>query len=174
MNKYKKTLLTFVVAVFLSLQGFAQNDAIGKFFSQYENNDKFTVVSISPKMFKMVSKIKWDDMGNDLKQTIEQITSLRILTTETNGAQYYKEAIQKLNVSEYEELMTVKDENSNVRFLAKEKNNIISELLMLVGGKDSFVLMSITGSIDLDKISKLGGTLSIQGMDKLKDFKKKK
>jgi hypothetical protein len=34
--------------------------------------------------------------------------------------------------------------------------------------------MSITGNIDLDKISKLGGTLSIQGMDKLKDFKKKK
>jgi hypothetical protein len=171
---YKKPLLTFVIALFLCLQGFSQNDAIGKFFSQYANDDKFTVVSISPKMFKMMSKIKWDDVDNDTKQVIQQITSLRILTTETNGLQYYKEAIQKLNVAEYEELMTVKSDGANVRFLVKEKNNLVSELLMLVGGKDEFVLMSITGNIDLDKISKLGGTLNIQGMDNLKNLKKKK
>ena len=173
MNIYKKTLLTFGIALLLSLHGFAQNDAIGKFFSQYENDDKFTVVSVSPRMFKMMSKIKWDDVSADVKQTIQQITSLRILTTESNGLQYYKEAIKKLNVAEYEELMTVKSEGDHVKFLAKEKNNIITELLMLVGG-DEFVLMSITGNIDLDKISKLGETLNIQGMDNLKDLKKKK
>ena len=174
MNIYKKILLTFGIAFLLSLQGFSQSDAIGKFFSQYENNDKFTVVSVSPRMFKMMSKIKWDDVSADVKQTIQQITSLRILTTESNGLQYYKEAIKKLNVAEYEELMTIKSDGDNVKFLAKEKNNIINELLMLVGGNDDFVLMSITGNIDLDKISKLGETLNIQGMDNLKDLKKKK
>ena len=174
MNIHKKILLTFGIALLLSLQGFAQNDAIGKFFSQYENNDKFTVVSVSPRMFKMMSKIKWDDVSADVKQTIQQITSLRILTTESNGLQYYREAVKKLNVAEYEELMTIKSDGDNIKFLAKEKNNIISELLMLVVGNDDFVLMSITGNIDLDKISKLGETLNIQGMDNLKDLKKKK
>ncbi len=174
MNNYKKTITLFAAAFLISVQAFSQSDAIGKFFSQYENDDNFTVVSISPKMFKMLSKINWDDVSADVKQTVSQITSLRLLETEKNAQQIYKDAARKLNLASYEELMTVRDEGDNVKFLVKENNNTISELLMLVGSGDDFVLMSITGNIDLDKIAKLGETLNIQDMDKLKNIKKKK
>ncbi|MDE1191071.1 MAG: DUF4252 domain-containing protein [Arachidicoccus sp.] len=174
MKQYKKIIALLAALILLSAQAFSQSDAINKFFSQYENDDNFTVVSISPKMFKMMSKINWNDVGQDVKQTISQITSLRLLETEKNAQQIYKDAARKLNIASYEELMTVRDEGDNVKFLVKENNNIISELLMLVGSNDDFVLMSITGNIDLDKIAKLGETLNIQDMDKLKNIKKKK
>jgi hypothetical protein len=44
---------------------------------------------------------------------------------------------------------------------------------MLVGSKEEFVLISVTGNIDLDKVSKLGETLNIKNMDELKNFEKK-
>jgi hypothetical protein len=173
MNKSPKIIALFAATFLMSMQAFSQNDAIEKIFNQYVNDDNFTVVSISPKMFKMMSKVNWNNVSADVKQTASQITSLRLLESEKNTQQIYKDAIQKLNLAAYEELMTVRDGGENVKFLVKENNNIISELLMLVGGENDFVLMSITGNIDLDKLAKLAGTLNIQGMDKLKDVKKK-
>ncbi|ANI90028.1 hypothetical protein A9P82_12495 [Arachidicoccus ginsenosidimutans] len=174
MKQFKKIIVLFAAIFLLCTQAFSQSDAIGKFFNQYVNDDNFTVVSISPKMFKMLSKVNWDDVSPDVKQTVSQITSLRLLETEKNAQQIYRDAARKLNLASYEELMTVRDGGDNVKFLVKENNNIISELLMLVGSDDDFVLMSITGNIDLDKMAKLGQTLNIQDMDKLKNVRKKK
>ena len=174
MKQYKKIIALLAMAFFISLQAFSQNDAIGKFFNQYVNDDKFTVVSISPKMFRMMSKINWDDVSPDVKQAISNITSLRLLETEKNPIPVYQDAVKKLNLSDYEELMTIRSDGDNVKFLTKGSGNIINELLMIVGGNDDFVLMSITGNIDLDKIAKMGETLNIQDFDKLKNVKKKK
>lgn len=174
MKQYKKFTALLAIVYFISLQAFSQNDAIGRFFNQYVNDDKFTVISISPKMFRMMSKINWDDVSPDVKQTISQINSLRLLETETNPKQVYQEASKKLNLSNYEELMTIRSDGDNIKFLTKGNGNIINELLMLVGGDDDFVLMSITGNIDLDKIAKMGEALNIQDFDKLKNVKKRK
>ena len=59
-----------------------------------------------------------------------------------------------------------------MRFVTKENNGIISELLLLVGGKDEFVMMSFVGNIDLDKISKLAKKLDIDGAEYLEKANK--
>lgn len=120
-----------------------------------------------------MSKVKWDDVSPQVKQTINKLTSFRMLTTEKNGTRFYAEAIQKLNLSSYDEIMTIKDGGENVRFFVKEANNLINELVMLVGSKTEFVLMSLTGIIDLDNINKLGESINVKGMENLKAVKKK-
>lgn len=170
----KNKLLALTVALFFSVMGFAQNDAINAFFKQYETNEKFTLVSISPKMFKMMTKVKWDDVEPKVKTLISNLTSFRLIATEENCLQYYNEAIKKFNFTSYEEILTVRDKNENVRFFTKENGNIISELVMLVGGKDNFVLMCLTGNIDLDSIGQLGANVNVKGLDNLKALKPKK
>ena len=97
---------------------------------------------------------------------------LRILQTEKNAMQYYKEVIAKFKPTEYELLMTVRDKGENVRFWTKESGGVISELLMLVGGVKEFVMISFIGNISLDKISKLANKMNVDGMEHLKDLKK--
>ncbi|OJU29223.1 MAG: hypothetical protein BGN92_02985 [Sphingobacteriales bacterium 41-5] len=168
-----KQFLLFVLLAAASNAGFAQTDAISKFFKQYENNENFTVISISPKMFKMMSKVKWDDVSSEVKQTINNLTSFRMLTAEKNGLALYTEAAKKLDLGSYDEIMTVKDKGENVRFFVKEANSRINELVMLVGTKSEFVLMSLTGIIDLDNINKLGSAINMKGMNNLSSVKKK-
>lgn len=169
-----KQKIIFIIAILLVANAtFAQNDAISKFFKQYENDQNFTVISISPKMFKMMSKVKWDNVSNDVKQTINQLTSFRMLTSEKNGVRVYNEAIQKLNIGSYDEIMSIKDKGENVRFFIKEANSRINELVMLVGTQSEFVLMSLTGVIDLDNINKLGASINVKGMENLSSVKKK-
>lgn len=152
----------------------AQNDAIGRFFKQYENNEAFTLISISPKMFKMMSKIDWKDVQPPVKKAISQLTGFRMLTTEKEAIKYYTEAVSKLNLNRYDEIMTMRDGDENVRFFTKGPDPVIEELVMLVGSKTDFVLMSLTGIIDLDNISQLGSMLNINGMGNIKSVKSKK
>ena len=67
----------------LGTSAFAQDDAIGKFFGKYVDDPKFTVISVSPRMFRLLSKVNWDTIPSDLKQTVTGLRSLRVLTTET-------------------------------------------------------------------------------------------
>ena len=168
-----KSVFSLAIALFLSFSAYAQADAIERFFKDYQEDENFTVVYVSPKMFQMVSKAT--DGGNDaeLASIVKDLKGLRILTSKINPDKVYKEANKRLNIKEYEELVTVRDKESNVRFVTKEANGLISELLLLVGGKDEFVMMSFVGNIDLSKIAKLAKKLDIDGAEHLDKIGKK-
>ena len=178
-NMLKNSFATFLLALCLMaapLSMAAQNNAIEKFFNQYMDDEAFTVVHVTPKMFQMIAKldIKDKDYG-DAKAVLQDLRGLWILTSENNpkAPQLYKEATSKINTTEYELLMTVRDKGSNVRFWTKESNGIINELLMLVGEPTEFTLISFVGKIDLDKISKMSNKIKIDGMEHLKSVKEK-
>ncbi len=54
-----------------------------------------------------------------------------------------------------------------MQFSIIEKDGIIEELLMLVGGKKSFVMLSLYGEIDLKNISKIAQEMRVEGLEKL-------
>ena len=169
-----KSIFSFAIAILISYSSFAQVDAIERFFKDYQEDKNFTVVYVSTKMFQMVSKATDGGTDQELASIVKDLKGLRILTTEVNVDKVYKEANRRINIKEYEELMTVRDKDSNVRFVTKEANGLISELLLLVGGKDEFVMMSFVGNIDLNKISKLAKKLDIDGAEHLDKVNKKK
>ncbi|TDW95956.1 DUF4252 domain-containing protein [Dinghuibacter silviterrae] len=160
------------LALLMGSAVFAQDDAIGKFFGKYIDDDRFTVVSVSPKMFRLLSSVNWDTVSPNIRQAVQKLQSLRILSTETTPMTFYKEALAKIDRSQYEELITVRDKEDNTRFLVREDGKVIHELLMIsVDGKD-FTLLSFVGDIDLDALSKLSSDMKIQGLSHLKDAKK--
>jgi len=168
-----KNIFSLALALFISLSASAQSDAIERFFKDYQENEDFSVVYVSPKMFKMVSKVTNESEDKELAAIVKDLKGLRILTTKKSPAKIYSEANKRLNIKEYEELVTVKEKDSNIRFITKESNGLISELLLLVGGKDEFVLMSFVGTIDLNKIAKLAKKLDIDGAEHLEKVNKK-
>jgi len=172
MNNLNKWIF-FLPLVLLGSGVFAQDDAIGKFFGRYVDDSRFTVVSISPKMFRLMSKVNWDSIPSDLKQTVSRLTSLRILSTSTTPAAFYKEAMTHIDRKEYEELITVRSSKDNVRFMVKEQNGVVHELLMIAADDDDFTLMSFVGDIDLDKLSRLSSDMGIRRLEDLKNAKHK-
>lgn len=165
--------ICFAAAVQLHAQQ-AGGSAMDKFFERYQNDESFTLVSVSPKMFGMFSKIDLNSTeGQQMMQVVKKIRSLKLLVKDhtTEGDRLFKEA-SSLVGKEFEELMTVRDGKQNVRFLVKEnaKGNI-AELVMLVGG-DEFVAMSLVGDIDLNEISRIANGMNIDGLNELKNLKK--
>ena len=174
MNRSKTRHPALLLALLLlGASAFAQDDAIGKYFGKYVDDPKFTVISISPRMFRLLSKVKWDSIPGDLKQTVTGLTSLRILSTDVTPEHYFKEAMTLIDRKEYEELVTVRSTKDNVHFMVKGPGDKISELLMLIQDHDGFTLMSFVGDIDLDKLSRLSADMGIKGMEDLKNTKHK-
>jgi hypothetical protein len=167
----KKTCILFVLLI-TSISIFAQNQAVDRFIAKYEDNDNFTSVFVSPKMFDMVSKVAGEEADGELKEILKDIKGLKILSTKINPGVFYKEAAENLGFEKYDLLMKVREKDQNVKIFTKEATGIINELILLVGGDEEFTLLSFVGKIDLEKIGRLAGKLNIEGAEHLKNLDK--
>lgn len=168
----RKTFYFIILIVISSINtALSQSNSIDKFFSKEANNANFTQVVVSDKMLGMLSEKEGYDQ--EIKDILSKLNGLNILKTEKSPNDFFNLAKSKYKSSNYEELMSVKDHGSNVVFYSTGSNGrTVKELVMLIGNSSQTVLMSFTGNINLDEISKLGQALDIQGADKLKELGK--
>ena len=174
--KTNRVIINAFILIMISLSAFSQRNPVDKLFEKYGGKDGFTTVFISSKMFSMFSDMEAGD--DDINKMIKNIESIKILTTDDEslldpGINFYKEIMNELSLDEYEELMVVKEKDQDIKFLVKEKEDIIVELLLVIGGKGNNTLISIRGIIDLKSISKLSKSMNIEGLEKLEEIDEK-
>ncbi|MBT3209946.1 MAG: DUF4252 domain-containing protein [Bacteroidetes bacterium] len=165
-----KTKLLIIGLVLFSMAGMTQSSLIAKYFSEYAENENFTKVSVNSKMFSLFTELESDgEAEKDFLEAISKIKGLKIIASDSVGdaEKLYKQACTDIDKNGYEELMTVEDAKENMKFSIKEENGIIEELIMVVGGKKNFVLLSLFGEIDLKNISKIARTMKIHGLENL-------
>lgn len=167
MKTMKRILSVLIFVAVATVSSYAQNDAINRFFESYQDNEEFSSVYVSPRMFQMVAKVAGEEMEGDLADVVKDLQGLQVLMTEVEPMKYYQEAVKKIPLGEYELLVKVRDEGQNVRIFSKSSGDVINELVLMVGGADEFVLMSFVGKIDINKLSKLATTLDIDGAESL-------
>ncbi|MDP2058944.1 MAG: DUF4252 domain-containing protein [Flavobacteriaceae bacterium] len=176
----KKIILTLVTVAFLATSQ-AQTS-----FDKFEEMDNVTSVIINKNMFKMLSSMSGavgDKEAKDFMELAKTLENLRVFTTEDKkaSADMLSSFNSYLKNSKLDELMRVKDGDNNVKFYVKpgKTENLVNELLMFVETKDSLgkqrtVLMSLTGLIDLNKLSALTDKMNIPGGEQLKKGGKSK
>jgi len=176
----KKHIILIVLA-FLPIVTFGQD-----IFDKYEDSDQVTFVAMQPKMFQMLGKMSVssdDPEAADFFKLVNSITSFKVITTENSKISKDIDGwvTTRLKSSAYEELMRVKDGGSDVKFYVKEGKDAdhVKELLMFVTGlqdanididgrKIETVLLSLTGDINLQEISKLTEKMDLPGGKQLK------
>lgn len=166
-----KKLILIVVMTGLNAAAFAQYDVITKFFGKYADDESFTQVTISSKMFNLFTNMEASTPEDkEVLDAISKLKGLRILAKEDarDARALYKEAFSLIPVKDYEELMTVRDKDNDMKFLIKENGGKISELLMVMGGNDDFMILSLIGDIDLKQVSRIGKKMNVSGLDQLR------
>jgi hypothetical protein len=181
----KKLMMGVPIAVgmmvlVLSIAANAQGDAIAKFFAKYQDDETFTQVKVSQKMFGLFTNMSVDKPEDkEVLDAISKIQGLRVLAKhETRDSRaLYKEALSIIP-KDYEELLSVRDKDKDMKFFIKEiSTGKIGELVMVMGGNDEFMVLSLFGEIDLKKIGNIGKKMNIEGLqnlEKIKDHKDKK
>ncbi|TRZ43649.1 DUF4252 domain-containing protein [Robertkochia solimangrovi] len=175
----KKIVLIIALAV-MPVIGFGQS-----IFEKYESSDDVSYVTMQPKMFQLLAKMSVstdDPEAQEFFKLVNSITSFKVLTTDKGNisSDINQWVTSHLKSSSLEELMRVKDGETNVKFYVKQgkDENHVKELLMFVTGIDQqdidingkkleTVLLSLTGDIDLRQISKLTESMNLPGGDQL-------
>jgi len=172
-----KKLMIGAVIMMCSLAVSAQSDSMSKFFNKYQNDETFSQVTISGKMFSMMANISGDtEEEKAMINSISKIKGLKILSKSEarNSRELYKEAISMIPANTFEELMSIRDKDKDMKFYTKEAGGKISELVMVMGGNEEFMVLSLFGEIDLKDISKIGKSVNIDGLENLEKVKDKK
>jgi hypothetical protein len=166
-----KKILIFITLAVIAANSRSQSP-IDKVFDMYSGTEGFTTVYITKYMFDMFRDMDKGEGDKEMSEVINGLNSIKILATDDDpntktNIDLYKEVMKVLPKSEYKELMVIKEKDEDVLFLIREKDNKVTELLMIVGGPDEDAIISIQGDIDMKNISKIAKSLDIEGMDKL-------
>ena len=167
-----KKLSILVDMVLISFTTYAQKNALSKHFSQFQRDTSFTKVSVTNKMFSLFTEIETDDESEqEILAAMAKLKGVKALFTDDNKnvnlLNRYYDALETIeNDGAFEELMTVEDRRENIAFMIREDaSGTIQELLMIMGGPDNFMVMSVYGEIDLASIGKISKALKIKGME---------
>ncbi len=177
----KNKLIVLVMAIMLvPLAGMAQKNI----FEKYSDDADVTYVSIKPKMFQMIAKMGINVEDAEAKaymDMVKSITSFKTIVTDNKVISADISKWVKSRSGGLEELMEVKDDGAEVKFYVKEGKDAdhVKELLIYVNGIDKVmnekveingkerkietVVVSLTGDIDLNEISKLTDKMNIPG-----------
>jgi len=177
----KKLLITLLTSLFLiPLVSNGQTSPTDELFEKYSGEEGYTTVHISKELFGMLSQI--DDQGDpktkEMKDAMSQLEFVRILMLEdcadASKLKSFKEELEQFEVKDFKELMIVKEQKEEVKFLARQNSDdMIEELLLVIDSDDEAGFISIVGIIDMNTISKLSHTMGIQGMENLEELEKK-
>jgi len=184
----KNVILVLMALLMMPLTSMAQD-----IFAKYSDNPDVTYVNIKPKMFQMLAKMDIDTDDAETKEYMEMvnsITSLKTIITEKGNISSDITTWVSSRSRGLEELMEVKDDGTVIKFFIKEgkDEDHVEELLIFVNGlsnkmEDSDVkingkerqfetiVVSLTGDIDLNQISKLTQKMNIPGGKHLEDDK---
>lgn len=162
-----KRLAIILIMGIMAFGAKAQNDAISKYFAKYEQDkEKFGAVSFSGKMFAMINSIEVEDEEDKaLVESLGKIKGVKALFSnnqEVDGKKMYAEAMDAIKGKDFEELMSVRDDDKDIKFYIKEKGNKIDELFMVMGGIREFAMVSIVGDgIDINQLYKLSKNMGL-------------
>lgn len=177
----KRTIISIIALfVMLSYSVTAQTSSADKIFDKYSEMDNFTSVDIAKGLFELFAEIDSDDEEfEDFKKAVEGIEKLRLISYSLKEAEselktktkFYDEIMETVPFKEFELLMVVKEKDKKIEFFSKSDEQIITEMVMLVNGNKETILLSLTGNIDLNYVTKLGGAMNMGGMEHLKKMK---
>lgn len=144
----------------------AQNQKLDQLFDKYQNTDGITSIKIAKPMFGMLSNLNIADSElAHIKPLLTKIQGLKMLIIQSpetspnnkntpNYTTLTKEVLGSVNALNYQELMSVNQQDSRIKFLTNDvKNGIMDNLLLDINSGDSTVLMFLDGKISMDDIN---------------------
>ncbi|MBU2559066.1 MAG: DUF4252 domain-containing protein [Bacteroidetes bacterium] len=171
----KKIQIIIALFVLIPLFSMAQISSIDKLYEKYAGKEYFTSINISAEMFKLAAGLSQnleDEDAKELNNMVNQINGMKILIFEDSLKQskinFMDELSKSVDFKDFAELMRVEEKDGTVRFLTKKENGgKISEMLMIAEDDGEVVVMSFTGSIELETIGKMAKSMNMKGMEKL-------
>tara|TARA_R110002073_G_scaffold128999_3_gene275078 strand:+ start:32709 stop:33239 length:531 start_codon:yes stop_codon:yes gene_type:complete len=152
-------------------------------FDKLEDMDGVDAVIVNKDAFEILSKFSnIKSEGNEVMEVfnmIKDLNELKVFSTKVSSIATQMESMVKTSIKNRKltELMRLKEGTSRVTIYVKTGGNkdFVDEVLMFIkgiekktDGMSEAVIVSLTGRIDINKLSKLADTFATQGKIEVK------
>lgn len=163
----KKTLVLPLALLLAAAWTQAQNAALNTFIDQHRNEPEFSFAYLSKDLLELVNDKQGQFDKKDvehLHKVVKNLGSLTILAADSiqSALAVYQEARDLVPADEYDELLTVRDGSDHVHIWSKDDGSALTDVILLVGSNEDFVLICFSGQLDLSRISELASLFSAE------------
>ena len=171
----KKLIISCTFILLLVSGSLRAQTAIDDLYDEYADQKGFTSININPAMFQMISGMDMNDsseQAQDAQDVMKKLTGLKMLVYEPENGHKNRAFLDDVKalteIKGYSEMMSVKDGNDVVKFLAKDgKDGKIPEMLMIVYEDNEVVIMSMTGDMDLKTFTEISKSMGMKELENI-------
>ncbi len=156
-----KKIIILIALVIVPAVSFGQS-----MFDKLENMEEVSSFIVNKDAFVLLQKFGSDNEATEIFSMLENLNELKFFKTNDSKVSATMDAMVKSAVkkSKLTELMRFKDKGSKAKIYVKTDGNkdTVSEVLMFVSGASKIteghaesIIVSLTGVIDINKLSKL-------------------
>lgn len=150
----KRFFLILVATVFL-FSSCDTNPGVSRAFAKYSHHDGVTTVTVPGWLISIGAN--FGGLSEEERNLLDCIDKVKVLAVENddlnariNLHEEFHDEINKDN--RYEELLTITEKNENVTVYGKMDDEVIKEMIVLVGGDDN-VMIYVRGEISPEIIN---------------------
>lgn len=145
-----KTILPIIFLTLFLFTSCEYDPGVSEAFMKYRFKDGVTTITVPGWVIGLAAN--FCDFEREERELLQSIDKVRVLVVEDENEDrninLHREFSTKINrKNDYEELMTVRDENEDVTIFGKMDEDVITEMVVLVGG-DENALIYVRGEID--------------------------
>lgn len=150
-KKIMKKYVIVLVWMAICQTGFAQSAE--SLFNQFQGEKGVESVSISPFLMKFARLfMDEDDKNNPMIKGINSVQVLDLEESPKEVQERFAKKVKKLKLNGYETWIQVKEDGETVKIVAKVKDDMVRELLILQAGDDGCALVLMKGKIKRNDI----------------------
>ncbi len=165
-----KTIYFLLLATLFLFSSCEYNPGVSEAFTKYRFKDGVTTITIPGWVIGLAAN--FGDIDSEERELLHSIDKVRVLVVEdeelNSSINLHREFSTKINRNkDYEELMSVTDDNESITIFGKMDEEVITEMVVLVGGDDN-ALIYVRGEIDPKMLK---DNIQISDKDKLLGMK---
>jgi hypothetical protein len=145
-----KTIYLILLVTLFLFSSCEYNPGVSEAFTKYRFKDGVTTITIPGWVIGLAANL--GDIDSEERELLHSIDKVRVLVVEdeelNSDINLHREFSTKINRNkDYEELMSVVDDNESITIFGKMDEEVITEMVVLVGGDDN-ALIYVRGEID--------------------------
>ena len=169
-----KRIMTLLLILAAAMQ-MASAKSLGRLIEDYRYQKNAEYVHFTPLLMKMARTAMGHDARSDEEcRLVRKIKSIRTLDLEECSADVkrrFSADVQKLEMDDYEPLVTSRDDGETVKIMMKTKGDVIRELVIICSDSNDCALVWLNCKVKKDEIQSL---VDMQTKQRKKHSKEKK
>lgn len=117
--------------------------SVKKFYNKYKHGENVTSVKLQGWMIKSVLSFTESFEGEDIIRKVSKLTVLTIEDGQTVSDTDIKRLVTNAKSETYEDLMIIREGTTRVRFMIKENEQKIKNLLVIIKDTEEFILIDL-------------------------------